>query len=91
MLWLLSFLILSSYNGADAAKKQVCIIGAGAAGLVSLKQAAMHPEELEPVIFEKRSEEGGLWLYSEDNSDDEFGLPVRSGIYKYLRYYMIYL
>lgn len=40
-------------------KKRVAIIGAGPAGLVAAKEAIEHG--LEPVVFEKHAELGGLW------------------------------
>lgn len=83
---MLSFLILGSYGKADAAKKRVCIVGMGITGIAALKQIAMHPEELEPIVFEKRSGVGGLWTYTESTTVDDFGMPIRSNMYKYLRY-----
>lgn len=88
MPWLLSFLILGSCIVADAANKRICIVGTRAA--VSLTQMPLNQKEnFEPVIFEKRSTEDRLWIYSEDIGDDDFDIPVRSKLYKYPRYIII--
>ena len=44
--------------------KRACIIGAGAAGLCAIRQCLAH--NLEPVCFEKATELGGTWVYSEN-------------------------
>lgn len=49
----------------DAAKKRICIIGAGPAGLGALKVIADAPQYKqglwEPVAFEAREAIGGVW------------------------------
>ncbi|XP_016843082.1 flavin-containing monooxygenase FMO GS-OX-like 2 [Nasonia vitripennis] len=66
-------------------KKQVCVVGAGATGLASIKQFADSSDEFDVVAFERNSEVGGLWIYSESVDLDEHNLPVHSSMYKYLR------
>lgn len=48
---------------------RVCIIGAGASGLVSIKNCL--DENLVPVCYEKTSDIGGLWNYRKDIGDVE--------------------
>ncbi|XP_058793276.1 trimethylamine monooxygenase-like [Phymastichus coffea] len=84
-LWLLSYLILATYGGATAEKKRVCIIGTGVAGIAAVRQVSLHPEDFETVAFERRSDVGGLWIYKEDTGVDEYGIPIRSNVYRYLR------
>lgn len=45
-------------------KLSVCIIGAGASGLPSIK--ACLEQGLEPVCFERTSDIGGLWRFTEN-------------------------
>lgn len=80
-MWLLSFLLFT----ADG-KKRVCVIGVGPSGLISVKHLADHPDEFETVAFERNSDVGGLWIYTDDTGIDEHGLPVHSSVYKDLRY-----
>lgn len=44
-------------------KKRVCIIGAAASGLPSIK--ACLEQGLEPVCFERTDDIGGVWRFSE--------------------------
>ncbi|XP_070550067.1 flavin-containing monooxygenase 2-like [Ptychodera flava] len=46
-----------------AAKKRVAIVGAGVAGLVSIK-SCLEEDGLEPVCFERYDKLGGVWNYS---------------------------
>ncbi|XP_070548156.1 flavin-containing monooxygenase 2-like [Ptychodera flava] len=46
-----------------AAKKRVAIVGAGVAGLVSIK-SCLEEDGLEPTCFERHDKLGGLWNYS---------------------------
>ncbi|RWS24930.1 hypothetical protein B4U80_04965, partial [Leptotrombidium deliense] len=51
-------------------KKQICIIGAGSAGLTAIKQCL--DQNLDVVCFEKTDNFGGLWRYREDDVE---GVP----------------
>ncbi|XP_058808107.1 uncharacterized protein LOC131673816 [Phymastichus coffea] len=66
-------------------RRRVCVIGAGAGGLESAKQVAERIDQFEPVVFEKNSDVGGLWIYTDSEDYDEHGLPVHSSVYKNLR------
>ncbi|XP_070548174.1 flavin-containing monooxygenase 5-like isoform X1 [Ptychodera flava] len=46
-----------------AAKKRVAIVGAGVAGLVSIK-SCLEEDGLEPTCFERHESIGGVWNYS---------------------------
>ncbi|XP_033099826.1 dimethylaniline monooxygenase [N-oxide-forming] 5-like [Anneissia japonica] len=46
--------------------KRVAIIGAGVSGLVSIKSCL--EEEFQPICFEKSSQIGGVWIYSDDDT-----------------------
>lgn len=63
------------------------MIGAGLTGLISVKQLSLYPDEFVPVVFEKQSDVGGLWIYTESTTVDEHGLHVHSGLYKNLKYF----
>jgi len=58
-------------------KKRVCIIGAGASGLVSMKVA--QEENLRIVCYERSSWIGGLWKYR-DEDDSKLASVTRSTI-----------
>ena len=66
-------------------KKKICIVGAGPAGLGSARLALKYKDEFDIVVFERNSDVGGQWLYSDDGYLDEHGLPVHSSVYKYLK------
>lgn len=90
ILWLISLLIFSINGESSAARKKVCVIGAGPSGLGSLNQLVSRIDKFEPVVFEKNSDVGGLWIYTENGITDEHGLlPVHSSVYKNLRYFFI--
>src|SRR5689334_17407527 len=48
-------------------RQRVAVIGAGVSGLAATK--CLLDEGLEPVVFEQRSEIGGLWNYHEELPD----------------------
>lgn len=71
-----------------AASQRICIIGAGPAGLATMrafrtleKQGTAIPEI---VCYEKQNNWGGLWNFSWRTGVDEYGNPVHSSMYKYL-------
>ena len=57
--------------------KRVAILGAGASGLVAMKCCV--DEGLVPVCFEKTSEIGGLWNYTE-TSDEGLACVMKSTV-----------
>ena len=67
-------------------KKKICVIGAGPVGLGSARAVLKHIDEFDVVIFERNSDIGGQWLYSDDGYVDKHNLPVHSSIYKNMRY-----
>ena len=62
---------------------QVCIIGAGAAGLCAARHLAQ--TSFQPVVFEQADSVGGTWIYSEKVGVDANGLPIHSSMYKSLK------
>jgi thioredoxin reductase len=68
--------------------KNVAVIGAGAAGLVSAKELLQLGHNV--VVYEQNSTIGGVWAYTEDVEDDLLGISgerkkVHGSMYKYLR------
>jgi cation diffusion facilitator CzcD-associated flavoprotein CzcO len=60
--------------------KRVCVLGAGTCGLCATKNLV--EAGFTPVVLERRSEIGGLWVYTDQVGCDEFGLPMHSSLYK---------
>jgi cation diffusion facilitator CzcD-associated flavoprotein CzcO len=70
--------------GSLSALKQVCVIGAGTFGLISIKHIK-ESSELVGTVFEQTDRVGGLWHYLEDpKGKDVNGLPVESAMYNEL-------
>ncbi|XP_058803076.1 uncharacterized protein LOC131671001 isoform X2 [Phymastichus coffea] len=83
---ILSLLILAiPSEGNKSPKQKVCIVGAGPAGLIATKYVAQHLDEFELITFDKQSNVGGMWIYTDSTTVDEHGLPVHSSLYKYLK------
>ncbi|KAI4469076.1 dimethylaniline monooxygenase [Holotrichia oblita] len=59
---------------------EVCVIGAGAAGLA----AARHAQDagFNCTVYEMSSDVGGVWIYTDDTHHDKYGYPVHSAMYK---------
>ena len=66
-------------------KTRVAVIGAGPAGLCTLKHLAQSPNDYEIVAFERNFWPGGLWVYTDMTGKDEYGVPVHSAMYKKLK------
>ncbi|XP_058793278.1 uncharacterized protein LOC131665418 [Phymastichus coffea] len=81
---MLLLLVTIVYGKKQLTKQRVCIIGAGMSGLVSVKQLATNLSNVEPIVFEKASDIGGQWRYTDSTDVDEHGLPVHTSIYKNL-------
>ncbi|XP_050395255.1 uncharacterized protein LOC126814258 [Patella vulgata] len=66
-------------------KKRVCIIGAGAAGLGSLRYFVENPETFEVIAYEQAPCIGGNWVYTDGTGSDKSGQPIHSSLYKSLK------
>lgn len=62
--------------------KRVCVIGAGPAGLASLRYLTENPGAFEVVAFEQTANIGGTWAYQENDGTDGHGRPVHSPMYR---------
>ncbi|XP_017125829.2 senecionine N-oxygenase [Drosophila elegans] len=63
-------------------KRRVCVIGAGTAGLCALKNSL--EAGLDAVAYERGTEIGGTWIFSEEMPKDEYD-EVHSSMYEGLR------
>lgn len=61
-------------------KMQIGIIGAGPCGLSCAKNALEF--DCEVTVYERNNRIGGQWNYTDKVGNDEFGLPINSGMYK---------
>lgn len=59
---------------------KVAVIGAGCGGLCAAKNSI--EAGLDVVVFEQTDQIGGTWVYREETSLDQFGLPVHSSMYQ---------
>lgn len=59
---------------------KLCVIGAGAAGLCSAKHGIDFGCEV--TVFERSSEVGGTWVYTDFVGMDESGLEIHSSMHK---------
>ena len=64
---------------------RVCVIGAGAGGLVALRHLIHRAPQFEAIAYEQSPQLGGTWVYSEKTEED-LGLPIHSSMYKNLRH-----
>ena len=62
---------------------QVCVIGAGPAGLAALRHLASKPDIISPTAYEQSDGIGGTWLYTDKVGVGEDG-SQHSSIYKNL-------
>lgn len=66
--------------------KQVCVVGAGTAGLCSARRVLDEGQQNWAVtIFEQTDKIGGTWVYTDRIGLDEYGLEVHSSMYQGLR------
>ncbi|XP_055314740.1 flavin-containing monooxygenase 1-like [Sitodiplosis mosellana] len=60
--------------------KTIAIIGAGPSGLCCVKNALEYGFEV--TVYEQNSQVGGLWIYTDQIGNYEYGLPIHSSMYK---------
>ena len=65
---------------------RVCVIGAGAAGLVALRHLTAQPNKFTAMAFEQTNSLGGTWVYTDSIDKDAHGLPIHSSVYKYMKW-----
>ncbi len=61
---------------------RVAVIGAGAAGLVALRNLTSRPSVFTAIAFEQTPNVGGTWVYTENTGLDYNGLDIHSSMYK---------
>lgn len=59
---------------------KVCVVGGGAAGVCAVKNCI--DAGFEVVAFEKGSQVGGTWIYTDEVEKDKYGLEVHSSMYQ---------
>lgn len=77
----LSFEILSAQASPNRLK--IAIIGAGAAGLASAKNAVEKGHNV--TIYEQSGALGGIWCYTDKIGKDNYGVPIHTPMYQGLR------
>lgn len=61
-------------------KLKIAVIGAGPSGLCAAKHSLDYKYDV--TVFEKASQIGGTWVYTDQVGKDEYGLPVHTSMYK---------
>lgn len=79
--WYFFALIFGLLSTSEA--MNVAVIGAGAAGLASAKNALDLKYDVD--VFEKNDNLGGVWYYTDKSGDKEYGINIYSPMYKELR------
>ncbi|GAB6032687.1 flavin-dependent monooxygenas [Chamberlinius hualienensis] len=66
---------------------KVCIIGAGASGLVMCHRLLTCPSYKydDITVYEQAKEIGGTWIYTEEIGTDQHGYPIHSSMYDNLQ------
>uniref|UniRef100_A0ABD2W696 Flavin-containing monooxygenase n=1 Tax=Trichogramma kaykai TaxID=54128 RepID=A0ABD2W696_9HYME len=60
-------------------KPNICVLGAGVSGLAAAKATVEYTRELDLVVFEKSSDVGGLWRYTDSQDMDlEYSWSIRT-------------
>ncbi|XP_031629911.1 senecionine N-oxygenase-like isoform X1 [Contarinia nasturtii] len=74
-----------SINALPSSSKalNIAVIGAGAAGLASAKNALEQGHNV--VIYEKTKALGGIWWYTDETGKDEYGINIHTAMYQGLR------
>jgi len=71
---------------ADQEEKiNVCVIGAGAAGLCAVRHLTTNTI-FKITSYEQTNDIGGTWVYKEQVGLDENDLPIHSSMYQNLRF-----
>ena len=79
----LDLFIVASMAGSGPL--HVCVIGAGAAGLAALRHLTKRPDKFTATAFEQTGSIGGTWVYTDKIGTDQYGQPIHSSVYKYLK------
>lgn len=64
--------------------RKIAIVGAGPSGLCCAKNAVDYGFDV--TVYERNSEVGGTWIYTDRTGNDDYGIPIHSSMYKGLRY-----
>lgn len=64
---------------------RVAVIGAGAAGLCTIRHLASRRSFFSVTAFEQGERVGGTWVYTERTRMDLHGLPIHSSMYRNLK------
>lgn len=69
---------------ASNESKKIAVVGAGLTGLAALRRLSEN-KNFKLTCFERNYDIGGLWLYTDQTLQDDYGNPVHSAVYSNLK------
>lgn len=86
-LFLLNLCVIFGAAVADAGvvnvQLNIAIIGAGPGGLFSAKHSLAHGHRV--TVYEQSDAIGGVWVYTNQTGENQYGLNIHTAMYKGLR------
>ncbi|XP_076088426.1 uncharacterized protein LOC143058835 [Mytilus galloprovincialis] len=64
--------------------KKIAVVGAGLTGLAALRRLSEN-KNFKLTCFERNYDIGGLWLYTDQTLQDDYGNPIHSAVYSNLK------
>ena len=75
----------NAMNGHLNRRLRVCVIGAGAAGLVNARLLKDRSDVFDITVYETLDQIGGIWIYNEESGFDQEGKRIKASMYRNLR------
>lgn len=65
---------------SNCASLNIAVLGAGPSGIISAKHSIDQGHNV--TIFEKTGTLGGIWYYTEETGEDEYGVKIHTPMYR---------
>lgn len=76
----------AAMNSENERNLNVAVIGSGTSGLASAKYALAQGYNV--TIYEQAEELGGIWYYTDETGEDQYGVNIHTAMYQGLRYFI---